>query len=191
MANNGGLIERLNEGDLSAARELFVSYAPYLRAVARSLLSQRLRAQFDSSDVVQSVWVQVVSKLKNRTLNVATEPELRALLVTITQRRAISRARKATSSTNAEQALNNETQGHFDLLPRPSEVAQADDLWNKIIRLCPPEHLEVIRLRRQGLTSEEIAARTGLHDGSVRRILRQVARKLASSGYHFDKPESD
>jgi RNA polymerase sigma-70 factor (ECF subfamily) len=63
--------------------------------------------------------------------------------------------------------------------PRPSEVAQAGELWERMLALCPPEHHEVLRLRRQGVLLTEIASRTGLHEGSVRRILRQLARQLA------------
>jgi RNA polymerase sigma-70 factor (ECF subfamily) len=48
-----------------------------------------------------------------------------------------------------------------------------------MLDLCPPEHREVLRLKREGATSAEIAARTGLHEGSVRRILCTLARRLA------------
>jgi RNA polymerase sigma-70 factor (ECF subfamily) len=74
--------------------------------------------------------------------------------------------------------------------PRPSEVAQAGDLWEKMLALCPPEHHELLRLRRQGLLLTEIAARTGLHEGSVRRILRQLARQLALEQEPLALPES-
>src|SRR5262249_43435043 len=63
--------------------------------------------------------------------------------------------------------------------PRPSEVAQADDLWQQMLALCPPTHHELLRLKRQGASLAEIASRTGLHESSVRRILYDLARKLA------------
>jgi RNA polymerase sigma-70 factor (ECF subfamily) len=44
---------------------------------------------------------------------------------------------------------------------------------------CPPQYHDLLRLKRQGLTLDAIAARTGLHEGSVRRIIRQLARTLA------------
>jgi RNA polymerase sigma-70 factor (ECF subfamily) len=47
-----------------------------------------------------------------------------------------------------------------------------------MLALCPPEHHQLLRLRQQGLTLDEIARQTGLHEGSVRRILRQLARQL-------------
>ena len=63
--------------------------------------------------------------------------------------------------------------------PRPSEFVQAEDLWERMLALCPPGHHDLLRLKRQGLPLAEIAARTGLHEGSVRRVLRQLARQLA------------
>jgi DNA-directed RNA polymerase specialized sigma24 family protein len=63
--------------------------------------------------------------------------------------------------------------------PRPSEVVQADELWEKMLTLCPPAHRELLRLKRQGLSLVEISVRTGLHEGSVRRVLRRLARQLA------------
>ena len=63
--------------------------------------------------------------------------------------------------------------------PRPSEVAQAGDLWERILAHCPAEHRALVVLRRQGYSLAEIAERTGLHPDSVRRILRTLARQLA------------
>ena len=65
--------------------------------------------------------------------------------------------------------------------PRPSELVQADELWDRLTALCPPAHRELLRLKRQGFGLAEIAARTGLHEGSVRRILYDLGRKLTAS----------
>jgi hypothetical protein len=52
-------------------------------------------------------------------------------------------------------------------------------LWERIQGHCPAEHRPILDLRRQGHSLAEIAARTGLHPDSVRRILRTLARQLA------------
>ena len=57
------LLEALGRGEVAALGELFAAYAPYLRAIVRRQLSDRVRSEFDSADVVQSVWVQVLSRL--------------------------------------------------------------------------------------------------------------------------------
>ena len=47
--------------------------------------------------------------------------------------------------------------------------------------LCPPAHHNLLELKRQGFPLAEIAARTGLHESSVRRILYDLARRLAAA----------
>ena len=63
--------------------------------------------------------------------------------------------------------------------PRPSEVVRAEELWEQMVAICPPAHRDVLRLKRQGFPLAEIAARTGLHPGSVRRVLYDLARRMA------------
>jgi DNA-binding CsgD family transcriptional regulator len=48
-----------------------------------------------------------------------------------------------------------------------------------MMEACPANHRELLRLRREGLTTAEIGARVGLNEGSVRRILGDIARRLA------------
>jgi RNA polymerase sigma-70 factor (ECF subfamily) len=174
------LLDRLGQGDVAAAEEIIVTYEPYLRRIVRRSLPAPLRSKFDSVDVVQSVWVHVLRALQARAWQFADRGRVRALLVTIARRRLISRYR--THRT----ALAREARGAPGLedvaarhQPRPSEVVQADELWQRMLALCPPDHHEVLRLRRQGVQLEEIARRTGLHEGSVRRLLRRLARQLA------------
>jgi RNA polymerase sigma-70 factor (ECF subfamily) len=175
-----GLLDRLNRGVAGAAAEVVAAYGPYLRMVARRHLPGRLRGKFDSADVVQSVWVHVLHGLRDACWRFRDPDRLRALLVTITRRRLVSRARKHHRVAECEQTAGVEPE---DLpavhQPRPSEVVQADELWGRMLELSPPEHHELLRLRREGLPLAEIAARTGLHEGSVRRSIRQLARRLA------------
>lgn len=172
----GDLLDQVARGDAEAAATLFAAYAPYLRALVRRQLSDRLRTKFDSADVVQSVWVQVVRHLGRDGWAVDDEARLRGLLATIARRRLQTRARRFAGAPADERLTGDD---FADDAPRPSQVAQANDLWDRLLALCPPEHHEILRLRREGLALEEIAARTGMHEGSVRRILRRLARELA------------
>jgi RNA polymerase sigma-70 factor (ECF subfamily) len=174
------LLDRLRDGDVAAASQIVADYEPYLRLVVRRWMPGRLRAKFDSLDVLQSVWVHVLHALRGRAWQVADRARLRALLVTVARRRLVSRYRSHRAAVEREEPGGAE----LDVLPeprlpRPSEVAVADELWERLVALCPPEHQAVLRLRREGLLLHEIAARTGMHEGSVRRALRQLARRLA------------
>jgi RNA polymerase sigma-70 factor (ECF subfamily) len=175
------LLEKLSAADGPGAEQAFGDCEAYLRLVVRRQLPGSLRAKFDSADVVQSVWAHVLPGLREGRWHFGTAAELRAFLVTVARRRLTDRLRHFHVALEREQPLEGgDLEGAPPARnPRPSEVLQAGDLWEKMLALCPPEHHEVLRLKRQGLLLADIAARTGLHEGSVRRILRRLARQLA------------
>jgi len=175
------LLQRLSSGDTEAAEEVYRAYEPYLRLVVRRQLPNRLRAKFDSTDVVQSVWVNVLDHLRRSKCSFPTVDHLRAFLVKATQHRLIDRVRQHRRALAVEQPLLATDAERLPLArdPRPSEVAQADDLWARMLAACPAEHHRLLELKRQGLSLAEIAQRTDLHVDSVRRILRKLARQLA------------
>jgi RNA polymerase sigma factor (sigma-70 family) len=179
------LLERLARGETDAAQEIFLTFGPVLRVMVRRWLTPRLRSKFDSMDVVQSVWTDVLKGYREAGWRFNDREHLRAYLAKVTYYHFINNCRRngrvmeherpfATGGA-AEGGLR--PSGH----PRPSEVAQADELWEKLIELCPPAHHELLELKRGGFSLAEIAARTGLHEGSVRRILYDLARRLAAA----------
>jgi RNA polymerase sigma-70 factor (ECF subfamily) len=174
------LLQQFNAGDDSAAEKLYRQYEPYLRKVVRRQLPRQLRSKFDSQDVVQSVWAHLLRGFREAHWQFAGPEQLRAFLATVTRRRLTDRVRHFHVAHRHEHSLAG---GHAAQLaaaqPRPSEVVRADELWERMLNLCPPEHHELLRLKRQGLRLTEIASRTGMHEGSVRRILRKIARDLA------------
>jgi RNA polymerase sigma-70 factor (ECF subfamily) len=175
------LLDRLNAGDAEAAAQVFVACEPYLRMVVRRRLPARLRAKFDSVDVVQSVWADLLDGFRSAGWRFADADHLRAFLVRVTRNRFIDRLRQLRRPLEHEQPLyeSDERESAVAPDPRPSEVAQAADLWQQLLALCPEGHREVLRLKREGLPLDEVARRTGLHPSSVRRILYDLARRLA------------
>lgn len=150
------LLERLNQGDITAAEQVVVMYEPYLRLVVRRSLSRRLRTKFDSVDVVQSVWVHLLRGIRNTSWQFADKAQLLAFLVTITRRRLISRARHHQKFLDREVSASES----LDQLPAgtgplPPDVAYAEELWAKMLALTSPDHHEILRLRRQGVILTE------------------------------------
>src|SRR5207253_9516846 len=43
----------------------------------------------------------------------------------------------------------------------PGGVAQADELWQQMLALCPPHHQPLLELKRQGCSLADIAERSG------------------------------
>jgi RNA polymerase sigma-70 factor (ECF subfamily) len=109
---------------------------------------------------------------------------LRNFLVRVTRNCLIDRLRHYRTALEREQELAaaEATDALAANQPRPSEVARANELWENLLAVCPPEHHELLRLKQQGLPLAVIASRTGLHEGSVRRIIRKLARNLALPG---------
>jgi RNA polymerase sigma-70 factor (ECF subfamily) len=175
------LLEKLTSGDPAAAEQVFRAYEPYLRMVVRRRLSPEMRAKFDSLDIVQSVWVHLLKGFRQAGCRFADVDHLRAFLVQLTHHRLIDRLRRHRSALEHEQPL--EGAGVEDVVsgnsPQPSDVLQADELWEQLLDLCPPAHQEILRLKRDGALTGEVAARTGLNEGSIRRILSVLSRRLA------------
>jgi RNA polymerase sigma-70 factor (ECF subfamily) len=167
------VLRQFNSGDPAAAAEVVRVYEPYLRGVVRRHLAPALRGRLDSDDVVQSVWVQALAGVRGSGWRFDDEPHLRAFLVRLTRLRLIDQLRQ--QRLIDEQPLPALAAAD----PEPAEVAIAGELWEQLVALCPPAHRELLRLRRAGVPTTEIAARTGLHEGSVRRVLGDLARKLA------------
>ena len=80
------LLERLCKGDVEAARQVFATYEPYLRMLVRRGMPDKLQAQFDSTDVVQSVWVHVLEGLKRNAWHFTDRASLLAFLRIVARR---------------------------------------------------------------------------------------------------------
>jgi RNA polymerase sigma factor (sigma-70 family) len=148
--------------------------------VVRRRLSSPLRARIDSWDIIQSIWADLLPGFRRGGWRFPDAARLRSFLVRATRNRLIDRQRQHGRDLDREQSI---ASGVLRGLPAPgseraSQQVQAGDLWERMLATCPPSHRDVLRLKREGLTSAEIADRVGLHEASVRRILCDLARRL-------------
>lgn len=177
------LLQKLEGGDADAAEKAFLEYEPYLRKVVRRLLPAKLRSKFDSMDVVQSVYGDVLGAFRAGGMRFGTAAQLRAFLVRATRNRFIDRVRQHQAAARLEEPLDVGGGAECSIPPsaraRPSEAAMAGELWERLLALCPPEHHRLLCLRRRGASAAEIAAQVGMHEGSVRRVLRDLSVRLA------------
>jgi RNA polymerase sigma-70 factor (ECF subfamily) len=176
------LLDQLSRGDAEAARRAFVTYEPYLRLIVRRQLSVAMRARFDSLDVVQSVWADLLVGFRSGNWHFDSPNQLRAFLVRATVNRLIDRVRRERKSLSYEQPVDPE---ELSLAPETVQPVvganlEAQELWQQMVALCPLEHRELLELKREGKTLAEIATHTGLHESSVRRILYNLAARLAT-----------
>jgi RNA polymerase sigma-70 factor (ECF subfamily) len=174
------LLHRLSGGDAEAAQRVFLDYEPYLRMVVRRQLTPALRVRFDSLDIVQSIWADLLSGFQAGRWRFTSPAQLRAFLVKVTRNRLIDRARQEQTSLRLEQRVGEDLRELAPARPaRAGEDLEADEVWQRLLALCPAQHRGLLELKRQGLPLAEIAARAGLHPGSVRRVLYDLAARLA------------
>lgn len=174
------VLEQLSAGDADAAQRIFGAYAPYLRMVVRRQLTPALRAKFDSMDIVQSVWADLLGGFQSGCWEFATPQQLRAFLIRVTRNRLIDRVRQQQTPLRRETRLDGDALSALPQ-PRPAEAGaqlEAEEMWQRLLMLCPPKHRALLELKRQGASIGEIAAQSGLHAGSVRRIFCDLAARL-------------
>jgi RNA polymerase sigma-70 factor (ECF subfamily) len=134
-------------------------------------------------DVVQSVWADVLQGYREGGWRFTDQSHLRAFLARVTYNHFATHCRRHRAAVGHERPLHDDeapaaaTSGQ----PRPSQVAQAHELWAMLLDLCPPAHREILEMKGQGASLAEIAERTGLHESSVRRILYDLAKRLAAA----------
>jgi RNA polymerase sigma factor (sigma-70 family) len=186
------LLGQLCSGDMAAAEQVFVAYEPYLRKAICRHFPASLRGRFDPADIIQSVWADLLCGFREAGWRFIDADHLRGFLFVATRNRLTDRIRQHQKAAEREEPIGEGDRQQFlpSAQPRPSEVAQAGDLWEQIVARCPPEHRPILGLRREGYSLAEIAERTGLHPDSVRRILRTLARQLAFE-HTPTRPEAD
>jgi len=173
------LLERLTSGDAAAAEEVFVAYEPYLRLVVRRMLPGHLRAKFDSVDVVQSVWGDLLRGFREAGWRFASANHLKAFLIKATRNRFLNRQQRyrgAAADRSLDDGLADQLPGRS---PEPGDILHADEVWQRLLQSCPPDHRPLVELKRAGHSLSEIAAQTGYHPSSIRRIFYDLAQRTS------------
>ena len=174
------LLDKIQAGDEDASTEVYNEYVPYLRMVVRRHINHDLRAKFDSLDVVQSVWADLLDGLRKGKWTFESPGHLRAFLIRATKNRLVDYTRRYANAAALQTRLNEE-QLPEDTQPRPSAEARANEKWNDILRQCRPEHRKIIELKRDGYSLAEIAEQSGYHPSSIRRILYTLDEHISDA----------
>jgi RNA polymerase sigma-70 factor (ECF subfamily) len=174
------LIADLSSADVQAAQAALDQYEPFLRMVVRKQLGRALRSKFDSLDVVQSIWADLLTAAAREDWRFRDPTQLRAFLARVARNRLIDQRRmhrQAMERVRSMESLSPVDEPRASN-PRASEVVRGRELWDHLLASCRPAHRRVLRLRLEGRSLAEIAERCALHEGSVRRILYRLAKTL-------------
>jgi RNA polymerase sigma factor (sigma-70 family) len=182
------LMERAKSGDPAAIRDVLLQFEPEVRMMVRARLPRKLRTQFDSIDFVQAVWQSFFSDLRQNPRDFANAHHLRGYLAGVVRNKVLEQHRRLTKTAKynlgREERLYVRRNGRDvvrDLVspdPSPSDLAQQGDCLEQLTAGRSPREVEVLTLRSQELSVAEIAARTGINERSVRRIIDAVRSRM-------------
>jgi RNA polymerase sigma-70 factor, ECF subfamily len=158
------LVESAQRGDRAAFAELYVQYSRMVHGIVLSRVPRLV-----VEDLVQDVFLQAMQRLPGlRDVNA-----FGAWLATIARNCAIDYLRRAPRTTELPETLT----------AAGGDAGEALAIM-AVIRSMPDAYRETLTLRLvEGMTGPEIAARTGLTEGSVRvnlhRGMKQLRERLA------------
>jgi RNA polymerase sigma factor (sigma-70 family) len=193
VADISGLIARAKAGDEAAIREFLARFEQEVRMMVRGRLPKKLRTQFDSMDFVQTVWQSFFSDLRNSPRDFENIQHIRGFLAGVVRNKVYEEHRRLTKTE--KYAVDREERlyirrGNREVArevvsqePSPSQAVQASDRLAQLTAGCSPREVKVIMLRLQDMTFEEIAARTGLHERTVRRIIDAARLRMEARGW--------
>jgi RNA polymerase sigma-70 factor (ECF subfamily) len=179
------LVDLWRAGDEQAARQLFDNYVDRLVALARRRISQRLASRLDPEDIVQSVFRTFFGRLKKGQFSFAEQDDLCKLLVRITVHKSLQQVafhKAAKRDPNHETCQGEQSQERLmellDREPSPEDaVAFIDQLQQFLAKLRPQER-QILEMRLQGFSNDEIAKELSIYDRKIRRVIERI-RALA------------
>ena len=180
-------LARIRDGDEDAARELLRRYEAKVRLVVRRQLPRLLRSRFDSQDFVQSIWGSFFRRIKASPTELEGTENLIGFLARAARNKVIDEYRRASSR---KQDMRREESMWEGAEPReladdsdtPIEVAEASEALDRLRELVPEDRRTVLDLKAEGLTTVEIAARLGLGERTVRRVIEDLRRRAGIDG---------
>jgi RNA polymerase sigma-70 factor (ECF subfamily) len=186
------LVARWRAGNQDAARLLFDRYVDRLVALARRRISPRLRGRVDPEDVVQSVFRTVFGRLREGQFQLEAQDDLCKLLMRVTVHKALRQVeyhgagkRDAGRESPQGDPARDEMMEVLDREPAPEAVVAFLDQLEHFLKELGPLERQVVELRLQGDSNEDIAAKLGVVDRRVRRIVERVRGLLGPEGGLF------
>lgn len=187
------LIARARDGDDEAIREILGRFEGDVRTMVRGRLPRALRSQFDSMDFTQAVWQSFFEDLKDRSEEFENARHLRGFLKGVARNKVFEQYRRLTRTEKYSLAKEERLyvrRGDREVArelpapgPTPSQTFQAGDRLARLTAGRPPREVEILTLRHQGLTIEEIAQSVGVNERTVRRTIDAARLRMEAEGW--------
>jgi RNA polymerase sigma-70 factor, ECF subfamily len=177
------LVAGLKAGEADAVRTFWNEYGTLLHEVAERRLAAALRRRVGAEDVVQSVCRTFLRRVQGGQLVLEDAERLWHLLCAIAVAKTREQARfhgRDKRNVHAQVGLE-PAEGGEELvaaMPSPESAAIAAQIEEAIDRLDDEER-RIVLLKIADLTNDEIAAKLGCSERTVRRLIQKVRKQLA------------
>jgi RNA polymerase sigma-70 factor (ECF subfamily) len=176
------LMTQLTAGDQDAAGLIFHRYVRRLVGLAAARLPAPVRAKEDPDDAVNSAFKSFFARQKKGEFQPEDWDELSTLLTYLTVCKVDRRIRKHLAAKRdvrreTAPAADDSTTTRFEAAapdPTPAETAMLTDTLREIMAKLSPTGQQILALRLQGHTVEEIAALVGKSERTVFRELDDI-----------------
>lgn len=180
----------LRQGQPEAVADFWQQFGEPLLRLADQNLQHRLRRRVDPEDLVQSAVRTFLRRLHGGQFQLDDGEDLWGLLCAITLNKTRQQARfhgRQKRGLNREQPLGGQptqTESHggwepADDGPSPEDAVVLVDLVERLLdSSADEEERQVAQLRLEDLTCDEIAARLGCSERTVRRLLQRIRGRL-------------
>jgi RNA polymerase sigma factor (sigma-70 family) len=181
-------IGRLAGGDEQVIGEFWREYSGRLQGLAAQHLKVGLRTRLDPEDVVQSACRTFLRRLQAGDFELEGAENLWRLLCVITLAKVRAQARfhqRGKRSIENEQRLDGSPEESYapgyqavERGPAPDEAAAFADQLDNLLGRLDDEERQVVQLKLEDRTNDEIAHVMQCSERTVRRILNRVRSRL-------------
>ena len=180
-------LRALVAGDEQAVAEFWQQYGERLNRLAERHLSPRLQRRVESDDVIQSACRTFFRRAQEGQFDLPDAEALWRLLCIITlnkcrmlaryhgrERRSLAREQPLGGAADESTAPHEPAAGEAP----PDQAAELADELSQLLAGLDAEEQQLVDLKLQELTNDEIAARMNCSERTVRRILKRVQTHL-------------
>ncbi len=183
-------LREARNGNQEAWRTLFEECYPKVRRIVRRRLNRSLRTIYDSRDFANEAMETLAAHLDQ--LHFPTVGSMIAFLAKIAEQRVIDEHRRQHAGkrdeTRNRSIFGSEDDDGFGAMqlsspePTASQLAQANEIQERLLNWGDETERRVIELKRQGHTNNEIANLTGWNIRKIQRFFKDLLDSLNESG---------
>lgn len=181
------LINGLRDGDQQACTDFWNQYGPKLQGVAQNQISERLQRRVGSDDVVQSACRTFFRRVSSGQFDLPDADSLWRLMCAITLtkvRRAARDHSRQKRGLASEQYLDagagTDDNRKFEIAgaaQTPVDAAAFADQMDALLAGLSPHECQVLDLKLQNHTNDEIADQLGCSERTVRRVTDSIRKR--------------